>query len=302
MTNATQTAQDYVDWFIAEMSFHDLSPTTIRFLTDVPEEDCDFAIWETIYIYRSSDLHDATKPRPYRPAKWLNHVTVEGWEVNCGPEASYVITPAGECFWRFQPDHLAQATKPMGPVSSVHLRGNQDPELIRILDSAREGYIDEASERRRIELEIADGLPQFLSAVDKLGIPPTSHTFFYTLDGEWPEVAGATVLACDDEDSGVKITRIPLADCQAVTNPKGWLVANSRRPDLIAEPAFVVTPEGSIFTLHQIGDSVTGEPPRALTPLPTKITDDTSMEMCETFVSMMEDTLKAWGFELESDW
>lgn len=287
-----RSAQECVDWFITEMRFYNIPPVEVAFLTDSTEEDCDVLIWEP--MYRAAALYDLSLPRPYRPAKLLNHVTVEGWVVEYGPEAAYVVTPDGELFWRFQPGHLATATKPMRPVSAVPLAGNYDSALIHILECGRELHVDHAYEAARIERRIAAGIPQFIAAMNERGVAPTEQDFWYHLEGEWPDLPNANVLYALDSDA--VITRFALTATTGLT-AVGWLVGSGA----CEEPAFVITPDGSVLSLHASGDSETGQPPSSLTPISTTIPDVYDMRVCEAFLCCLEETLQAWGIEIDDE-
>ena len=289
-----RSAQDYVDWFITEMRFYDVPPAEVAFLTDSTEEDCDFLFWE--HMYRTASLYDPRLPRPYRPAKWLYHVTVEGWEVECGPAAAYVVTPAGECFWRFQPGHLMSATESMRPVSSVQLVGNQDSALIHTLECGRESYLDRVFEVGRIEQEIAEAIPQFIAAMNQLGVAPREQDFFYSLEGAWPDLPAATVLHALHGDAS--ITRLPLTATTGLT-AVGWLVEPHMCAEPLLAPCFVITPTGSVLPLHATGDSGRDLPPSSLTPISTAIQDDYDLRVCDAFLCALQDTMQAWGIDLD---
>ena len=288
-----RSAQECVDRFITEMRYYDIPPVEVAFLTDSTEEDCDVVLWE--WMYREADLYDPDRPKPYRPAKWLSHVTVEGWTIEHGPEASYVVTPAGECFWRFQPAHLATATKPMRPVSAVPLVGNHDSALITAVEFGRESHVAVKFEAGRIEYRIAELIPHFIAAMNTLGVAPTEQDFWYTLEGEWPDLDDDAVVLYSLEGDDV-ITRLPLTATTGLTTV-GWLVGPNTRED----PSFIITPDGSVFPLHVNGDWDNAQPPTSLTPISTTIHDDFDMRVCDAFLCVLEETLLEWGIELEDE-
>lgn len=291
-------ARQYVDWFIAEMLFCDVAPTEVAFLTDASEDDCDLLVRERVYAADLSNFANAFRPRPYRPAKWLEHVTVEGWPINRGPEASYVITPTGECFWRFQPAHLAQTTQATRPVASVHLDGNRDEELLQNLDLARETYLEEEFLDRTLEEALSDRIQQFVSAMNVLGIQPDDQEFCYTLEGSWPDLPDATVLYSIDPDDDATITRLPLTAATGLTTA-GWLLKPSYCPDVFTTPCFVATATGAIIPLHPLGDSTSGEPPQSLTPISMRVRTAEDRDLCEAALQALEDTMQAMGIDLD---
>ena len=287
-----RSAKECVDWFITEMRFYDIAPVEVAFVTDSTEEDCDVLVWES--WYSTAYLDDPSLPRPYRPAKWLHHVTVEGWTVESGPAAAYVVTPAGECFWRFQPGHLTAATKPMRPVSAVTLAGNYDGTLIGALECGRDKHVYRGHEAGRIEVAIARAIPQFIDAMNKLGVAPTEQNFWYSLEGEWSDLPNANILYALDGDA--VITRLPLTATTGLT-AVGWVVG----PNTCEDPSFVITPDGSVLPLHANGDWDSGDPPSSLAPISTTIRDEYDMRVGDAFLCAVEETLQAWGIELNDE-
>ncbi|MDA2991240.1 MAG: hypothetical protein O3B27_06765, partial [Actinomycetota bacterium] len=211
---------------------------------------------------------------------------------------SYVITPTGECFWRFQPAHLAQTAQATQPVSSVHLDGNRDEELLHKLDCARESYLEESFQDQALELTLSDRIQQFVSAMNALGIQPEDQQFCYTLEGTWADLPDATVLYSLDPDDDATITRLPLTATTGLTTA-GWLLKPSDCQDVFTTPCFVATPKGSIIPLHPLGDPTSGEPPQSLTPISTRVRTAEDRSISEAALAALEDTMQSMGIDLD---
>lgn len=256
-----QTVREARDAFLATVAFYDIKPTTIVF--------------------------EATSSAGGRLFDQLPHVSVSGWciapyWIEEGPDdvrrrsdyclidassdgssrlvmdrgSAIVVTESGECYPLLQPARLRLLGDSAGPLAKIEI---DDEWLIEVLRWGSDEITRVEEERLLVQAALTDGLAQLPAVIKELDIAPRRQQFRSCINGDHPEVPGAEVVFCEQNQP---LTRVPATHLPSV---QGWLIKR-RQPEGAFTPMFALTTAGEVYSLDLDGVSTT-EPAMPL-PLP----------------------------------
>jgi hypothetical protein len=296
MNAPVQTVGEARDLFVAMMRQMDIPPEPVAFVSDEPwnweglprlMRDVTVNGWSIVPNYPIAywDADRLAGVRDPERAIVMKGVGEKGMVVDVG--ATIVVTSDGRCFNRIQPGWLEAAGGTTGPVDQID-DGRDDQDVIAALVWGAEWHRVQAEQLRCDAIALAEGLLEFRSVVEELGLPPAEHHFSFWFLGAQPD--NGQVMFCDPSRQ-VTVTRVPAAMLPTVT---GWVVSEGK-PDDIYCPRYVVTPDGLVVPLDVDGE--TEDLLAVPDPIPTEINSGDDYVVCADFLSALLATVE--GLHLE---